>query len=206
MKLDPAQLDEKGYSLLYELDHDRLIPFIQGIYRKRTPYSLAYIIINILTILSTLAYLVFIIITEDIIILPIGYVLAGVLLTLPLIPIHELIHGLAYKLLGAKHVGYTANFRKLYFTAQANMFVVNYREFLFLAFAPFVLITLGCLVSIWFLKPVFILIPLGTLVMHTGACGGDFALVSYIYPYRKEGIVTYDDFPNKRTYFLTKST
>lgn len=202
--LTPEQIEEEGYLLLYELDHKQLIPFIQGIYRKHTPYSRSYIALNIIIILAAVGVLVYFMITKDIFAKPLAYLFGGILLTFPLIPVHEYIHGLAYKSLGAKHVGYTANFKKLYFTAQANRFVVNYREFIFLAFAPFVVITLACLIAIPFLESSLILIPLGILAMHTGACGGDFALVSYLYPYRKQGVITYDDFPNKRTFFFIK--
>jgi hypothetical protein len=39
--------------------------------------------------------------------------------------------------------------------------------------------------------------------MHTMACGGDFALASYFYTRKNSGLLTFDDVPNKMTYFYS---
>ncbi len=60
--------------------------------------------------------------------------IAGVIL---LIPIHELIHGLLFRLFGAKDVRYGVVWKKLMFYAVAHDFAVNYRQMLVIALGPF---------------------------------------------------------------------
>ena len=67
---------------------------------------------------------------------------------LPLIPIHELIHGLFYKLDGAPAVQYKANFKKFIFYAMADQYVTTFYSFVILAIAPFVIINTLLLIGI----------------------------------------------------------
>jgi len=204
--LSPSQLQEKDYKLLCELQHDDLIHFIKEAYRKKTPFSVGFNFLVMIILGSVAAIIGYQAVQYGNFWQAFTKTLLGIAVVFPLIPIHELIHGWVYKLLGAPHVGYTANFKKMYFTAQANLFIVNYKEFLWVAFAPFVVISMSCLGSLFFLvDTIYLFVPLGTLLFHTVCCSGDFALASYVYPYRKQGIVTYDDFPNKRTYFFVQN-
>ena len=125
------------------------------------------------------------------------------LLPLIIIPIHEAIHGLVYKVLGAKQVRYTADFRRFIFTAQANKFVVNSNEFYWLAFAPFLLITLAGLVTTSFF-PMYRDIIFAFVFIHTTMCAGDFGLASYFFKHRNKRLVTYDNFEDNRAYFFGK--
>jgi hypothetical protein len=44
----------------------------------------------------------------------------------------------------------------------------------------------------------------GMLFMHTGACGGDFALISFLYEHRGRQVFTYDDMSENKSYFYSK--
>jgi len=126
----------------------------------------------------------------------------GFAIALLIIPLHEWIHGLAYKYVGAKEISYTANWKKFYFTAQADHFVVNEKEFRLVAFAPFVVITsLALAIGLAFGQ---YLLMLGLIFAHTTMCSGDFALVSYFYQNRGKGLVTYDDYSNQIAYFFVE--
>jgi hypothetical protein len=50
-----------------------------------------------------------------------------------LIIIHELLHGIALKLAGAKRVTYGGYLKKFIFYAEADQFVINHRQFAFIA-------------------------------------------------------------------------
>ncbi|MGJ8868839.1 hypothetical protein, partial [Salmonella enterica] len=49
----------------------------------------------------------------------------GCALTFLLIPIHEGLHGIAYKMCGAPTVTFAANWKKLYFMAIADKFTIG---------------------------------------------------------------------------------
>ncbi len=123
------------------------------------------------------------------------------LFPLLIIPIHEGVHGLVYKLLGARQVRYTADFKRFVFTAQANKFVVSKNEFYWLAFAPFLVITIVGLAIIWYF-PYWSDLILAFLFAHATMCAGDFGLASYFFIHRKKHPVTYDNFDDNRAYFF----
>jgi hypothetical protein len=60
-----------------------------------------------------------------------------------LLPIHEGIHALAYKSLGAKNVRFSYTWRKLAVYTCAPLFVIRLKEIIPLALAPFAAITYG---------------------------------------------------------------
>ncbi len=206
MALQIEQLTEKGYRLQDVLQHNELVPFVQGIFKEPNLITRSFIWLNIVLIACLIGWMVY-----DMTALnrsfgsALGQIGLGVLIILPIIPLHEWLHGLAYKALGAEKVHYTANFKKFYFTAQAHHFIVKEGGFYWLAFTPFAVITLLSLLSMIFLPGQYLLLLLSFLFMHTTACGGDFALAAYFYARRNTGLVTFDDVPAKMTYFYSLS-
>ncbi len=143
MKLKPEELEENGYVLLDEMNHSEIKPFLKKYITKRGWYSSIYY----LSVFISFSFLLFFCFklhhTGN---YPVHKILLrfslGVLLTFVLVPFHELIHGLAYKLAGAKNTSYDANLRKFYFLAIADKFVTSKREFKIIALAPFFIISL----------------------------------------------------------------
>ena len=125
----------------------------------------------------------------------------GLLLSFALVPFHELIHGLAYKLAGAKNTSYDANLRKFYFLAIADKFVTGKREFKIIALAPFLIISMTLLIVTFLTGEPWKVTLFSTLLIHSIACSGDFALLSYFEFNRKMEVVTYDDKENKISFF-----
>lgn len=205
MNIRPQDLARLGYEQLDELDHTDLIPFVQENLRRRNLWSIFYWCTNIIGILGIL-YLFW----ESTNVDDFGfwdglkYGGLGVAASLLLIPTHEGIHALAYRIVGAKKTSFDANWRQFYFMAIADKFVANRREFQIVALAPFVLITLG------FMLPSFVLsLPwrfgIWALVLtHASFCAGDFGLLSYFAFRRHWDLATYDDKANKISYFFGK--
>lgn len=120
-----------------------------------------------------------------------------------LIPIHELIHALAFLILGKKAIGFGVQLRKFIFYAEADKQVLNRLEMSIVAFAPLVLIggltiTLGVLIY----QSSYFFFCLGIFLTHFVFCSGDIAIVSYFS--KKKNIYSYDDKNEKKTYFYLK--
>jgi Putative zincin peptidase len=121
-----------------------------------------------------------------------------------LLPVHELIHGLFYKLFGATNISFAGEWRKLIFYCVADGFVITSNAFVFIALAPFVIISTVLVIAMLFSSGSFFYLLFGSLILHTGGCFGDFSLASYFYNNRKKKPVTYDDASNKKSYFFIK--
>jgi len=206
MKLKPEELEENGYVLLDEMNHSEIKPFLKKFITKRGWYLSIYY----LSVFISFSFLLFFCFnlhhTGS---YPVKKILLlfslGVLFTFALVPFHELIHGLGYKLAGAKNTSYDANLRKFYFLAIADKFVTSTQEFKIIALAPFLIISLT-LIMVSFLTGEPWKVTLFTmLLIHTIACSGDFALLSYFEFNKKKEVVTYDDKENKVSFFYEKT-
>ncbi len=205
MKTKPEELLDNGYTLLDKLEHKELIPFVKLYLKKRTLSALAYKCSNI----SSIGFIVFWFwknfgttnfhITEGI-----NYFLCGIAMAFLLIPLHEYIHVLAYKSQGAEKTSYDVNWKKFYFMAVADKFVVSKKEFQIIALAPFVSITAVLILLFVFSTPVWSFALLGMLLTHTAFTSGDFALLSYFEYHKEKEIVSYDDKENGISYFYCK--
>ncbi|MBC3786807.1 DUF3267 domain-containing protein [Spirosoma utsteinense] len=127
---------------------------------------------------------------------------AGVLALFLLLPIHEFIHGLAFKRIGAPNVGYGYSLRSMMVYAYCQKFPTTMREVAFVAVLPFVLITAG-LITAWIVWPTYGVFWAMLLLMHTSGCIGDFVLINYYIKTRHRRVYTYDDVEGERmTYFF----
>ena len=195
-----------GYKRWLTLTHDEILPFVQEEFGKRGWLARFYILLN-LALLIGMALLGIWQVTHGLI--GTGKVILnsilGFVLTLSLlVPIHEGIHGLAYKLVGAPRVQYGSDIKKFIFFAMADHFVVGFPRFIIVALAPFLVINFFTALSIFYVSLNYQWILLGVLLMHTGACAGDFAMLSFFLRHRGEGLLTYDDVSNQRSYFYRR--
>ena len=195
-----------GYKRWLTLTHDEILPFVQEEVGKRGWLTRFYIFLN-LALLTGMIVLGAWQVSQGRI--GIGRVilnsLLGFVLTLSLlVPIHEGIHGLAYKLVGAPRVQYGSDIKKFIFFAMADHFVVGFPRFIIVALAPFLVINFFTALSIFYVSLNYQWILLGVLLMHTGACAGDFAMLSFFLRHRGEGLLTYDDVSNQRSYFYRR--
>lgn len=205
MKIKPAELTGQGYILLDKLEHDALAPFLKKYLNKRTRTSILYYAITIFIILSAVVLFVF---NDHSGKKEFGnwcfHFFSGFLLSFLLIPLHEYIHVLAYRFLGADKTSFSANMKKFHFLALADQFVADRKEFRIIALSPFISLSLLMMIIIPWVPYHTIITILGILFMHTAMCSGDFALISYLEYYHSRQIVTYDDVEMKTSFFYGK--
>ncbi len=120
-----------------------------------------------------------------------------------LIPIHELLHGLALKITGARNVHYGGYLRKFIFYAEADRHVLNKKQFAFVALTPLIMVQVLTLVGIlifWY-SPVFYF-SIIVMAAHSFFCAGDIGLLTIFL--RNSEVYTYDVREEKKSYYFKK--
>lgn len=204
--MSPAEkLKAEGYTLEARLHHQELVTFILPWLSLKHRVIRIFFAVNLVFILSFLSATVYYWLNSEITAGTIFiYFSYGCALTFALIPLHEFIHGLAYRYCGAEKVSYKANWKKMYFMAMADGFITSGKQFLLIGLAPFVLISLLLLLLSWYTGPLTGIMLLTTLVIHGGMCAGDFALISFFDASRDREMVTYDDVNHQETFFYSR--
>lgn len=122
-----------------------------------------------------------------------------------MIPLHEFIHWIAFKCIGARNIRFGADWKHFVFYAAVHDYALNYKQFRAVAVAP--LYTILLILGITVLTPVAGWIKLVCLVLylfHLLSCSGDIMLLTYFRKLKHRDILTVDDIENKTTYFLEK--
>jgi hypothetical protein len=192
----------ENYELMESLEHDNLVPFVKT-YSKVKTRLMYFFLVLALSIPAIMTFLFLKNMKADgfDIFLGIGHVLMAFSIIIILVPIHEYIHSLAYKAMGAKETSFYANWKKFYFAAVADKFVVTKKEFQIVAFAPFVVLALLLLSLLPFVDIYWKLTILSSLFIHVMSCSGDFAMVNYYIVHHQCEIFTFDDKELKISYF-----
>lgn len=206
MKESPETI-KNTYTVIDVLKHEELIPFINLYIKKKNRYSYMYNISNLVCI-GTVIYALFF--YKEASGTSFGtrfsYISFGIALSFLLLPIHELLHALAYKMAGAKKTGIKANLKKFYFMAVADQFVASRKEFVLIAITPFVVISTALIILAACMPFQYQLMVVSALMAHTAMCSGDFGLLSYFEFHKHKTLVTYDDIEAGESYFLEKSS
>ena len=194
------------YREILELDFSEMIPFVLANIRKSGIIPLIYMGINTLFLLFILIYAVWgvksgLLDAGKIIWQLLAGILAGSILV---IAPHELLHGLAYRILGAPSIKFGADFQQFIFYVTADRFPISKGQLAFLAMTPFVVINLVIIVIAAGWASQFILFSASLLFCHNIMCIGDFAIVNYAFKHKGE-LYTYDDTENKRSYFFERN-
>jgi hypothetical protein len=204
MHLKPSELIQHGYEPILELPHKEMVPFVLEQLKKHNPVTLFFWGFSALSVLGWLFHIVLAGLEGQLEL--IGFLsftgLSLFFFLIPTVPLHELIHGAVYKLLGAPRVAYGADWSKMVFYAIAPSYVVNAREFIVLALAPFVVFTLLFIPLLFLIPPNWLWAVWGLFLLHTSGCAGDFAMVSFCYENRGKDLVTYDE--EEVSFFLVK--
>ena len=202
MKLKPEDLEKEGYVLLSSLHHDELIPFLKASLDTKSVVLRIYHIF----LLALLVSLVAVVFVRDEMAnmawaIKLMYIFIGILASLLIIPIHELLHAWAYKYLGARSTSFDVNWKKLYFMAMADQFVVNYREFRIVALTPLLVISSLCFILLVLPTGVWKLSVLVFFLLHSTFSSGDMILLNYFEVHKEKGLVTYDYKKARMSYF-----
>ncbi|MFZ5940009.1 MAG: DUF3267 domain-containing protein [Bacteroidota bacterium] len=128
-------------------------------------------------------------------------ILAGFALgSVAVVPFHEGLHALTYRFTGAKKIKFGADFRQMIFFVSADNYVISGRQLVVVALAPFVVINLTVLISLFFMDIRWQILSMVFLLSHNVMCLGDFAMVNYVYHHRYMKIYTFDLTGEKKSY------
>jgi len=193
---------DPGFRKIMELDFNDMIPFVLSNIKRRSVISLLYAVVNLGVLLFAMIYVVMGLIGSELSwIMIIKQSLAGIFAgSFLVIPLHELLHGLAYRILGARKIRFGADLQQFIFYVTADRYPVSGSELCFLAMTPFVLINAAtvAMVALWF--PQVILFPAFLLLSHNIMCIGDFALVNFVLQKRNR-VFTFDETDHRKSYF-----
>ena len=127
---------------------------------------------------------------------------ALLLMFVVLLPVHEAIHMVVFKQLGAKNVGFGWSKKSLIVYAYAQKFVMTLQQNAYVAIMPFVVISLALAIG-WLVAPQWSFFWGCALFLHTTACVGDFILIRYYFKNKPNTLYTYDDIEGKKmSYFF----
>lgn len=134
--------------------------------------------------------------------------LAAGLLLIPLlvIPVHEGLHLIPFRLAGARDIRVGADLRQGIFYVTAHRFVAGRRLFSIVALTPFLTITAGIIIAIVFCPPWWKWVLAMSLTVHTTMCAGDAALLGYMSGFRNREVCTWDDADEKEAYFYVSKS
>ncbi|WP_346317582.1 DUF3267 domain-containing protein [Chitinophaga sp. YIM B06452] len=198
-------LREQGYTEYARFSFSELaVPLQQGL-RSGNIYATTFFIFILLGFGGIGAFIAHFLLTDRLTGGQIaGWMLAGIPATLLLVPLHELIHGWMFRWYGAKDVRYGVIWKKLMFYAVAHAFAVNYRQFRYIALAPFLVISLLLIAAFLMVSAPWKALLLGVLVFHALCCAGDFGLCAYFYRFRGRQPLSFDDADQDMTYFYAR--
>ena len=193
---------DPGYRQILELDFNDMIPSVLSSIRKRSVISYFFAFLNLGLFVFIILYILLGLIESQltwsmILKQSLSGLFAGSILVIPL---HELLHGLAYRILGARKIRFGADLQQLIFFVTADRYPVSGNELYFLAMTPFFVINMAtvAITAVWF--PQVILFPAFFLLSHNIMCIGDFALANYVLRAQKK-VFTYDETEKKKSYF-----
>ena len=195
------------FELIAQLNHSQIKEFVINQLTQNGNIIKIYMIYQILMIMVGMFFL-----TRSVVLafkssaIPLYYTLAALVFCFSvLIVIHELLHGIALKLAGAKRVTYGGYLKKFIFYAEADQFVINRRQFAFIALTPLFAVKLITLIGIIFLfnQPVFYFL-IFVMSAHSLFCAGDIGLLSVFYKIKNIEIFTFDVKAEKTSYFYRR--
>ena len=199
--LQPEDLGDAGrFEPLGVLDHADLAPAVNG-WLRRSPAVLALYAAANAVALAVAAWAVArsgAPVLEGASRVCVGAVAAYVVL----VPVHEAVHALAYRLAGARGVAVSYRWRTLTAFCAADRFVTGGAAFAGVCAAPFVVLNPALVALVAAVPPAWAPVAAGALVLHVGACSGDAGMLALLWSHRPDRVWTYDDLAAGRTYFF----
>jgi hypothetical protein len=123
-----------------------------------------------------------------------------------LIPFHEGLHLLPFRLSGAKDIRYGADLRQGIIYVTAHRFVADLRLFSIVALTPFAVITTCIGAAMIICSPWWQWVLSLALFTHTTMCAGDAALIGFMRDFSHRKVCTWDDADRKEAYFYARKT
>lgn len=132
------------------------------------------------------------------------FFLALLTLFVVILPLHELLHAAAYRLVGARDVRWEWSGRMMAVWVIAHRFVVGTRAFLIVALAPFAVLN-ATLLAHAIVFPQVAVYLLFVLLWHVHGSAGDWSLLNFVWIHRARGFWTYDDADSGKSYFFGRA-
>ena len=195
------------YELIARLNHQQIKEFVINQLMQNGIIIKIYMVYQILMILiGTFFFTRSIVLAFKSSLIPLYYSLAALVFCFSvLIIIHELLHGIALKIAGAKRVTFGGYLKKFIFYAEADRFVINRWQFAFIALTPLFAVKLITLIGIiFFFNQPALYFLIFVMSAHSLFCAGDIGLLSIFYQYKNTDIFTFDVKEEKTSYFYRK--
>lgn len=197
------------FTTLEVLSHDEIKPLIQKEIAENQGWSRIANMYQITGVLAFVlagfkAFMPFFVHRETTFLIWLGY---GIAFTFSiLIVIHELIHAVAYRFVGARKLSFGVKWTKFMFYVQADKQVLNYQQFKKVALAPVVIVGVLSILgmAVFYTQPAFyFFIPIFSF--HSLFCGGDFGLLCFFQNRPDQEILTFDVKQEEKTYFYSRN-
>lgn len=196
--MTPEELS--GRPLLGEMTHETLADFVLYWFLKRTSWlTWSHHLMSAAALAAAIA--VAVVQRHGVLRTVTDFVFALIALVLVILPLHEGLHAIAYRLIGARDIRWDWSPRMLAVWVIAHRFVVGTRGFVFVALAPFVVLNALLIAgSVFF--PKYAVLLLFVLLVHLHGCAGDWSLLNFVWLNRERGFLTYDDAVAGKSYFF----
>lgn len=211
------ELKAQGYEVVEEFGVDDTMKFVSKQYSFKNLNVYTWTFLIALTVIGFIFGIMVVINMETMYMnvwRAISSIFSGVSLSLLaflfiMVPIHEMLHGYGFKKCGAKKLKYGFIWSGLAFYCAAHDFVANYKQFRLIGLLPNIIINAILIIALIFIfafggsafwqNLIFL-----SLCLHITGGMGDMALVGYMYKHKDEGVITYDDLKNMKSYMLIK--
>lgn len=195
-----------NYSLLRKIRFDELLNFVLESIRYRTPSTWFFLIYNSFSLLSlAFSFIHFSFSVYHGILSPLKHLSWGLLCgSILIIPVHELIHGITYLIIGARKIHFGADLKQMLFYVSADKFVTGRKNFIFVALSPFVIINIFSILILFFVDGNWNTGILSFLFFHNIMCIGDFAMVSFFQNHWNKELYTFDDLSEMASYIYRR--
>lgn len=207
-KLTPEDLqNESEFELLTEVSHQKLREFVVEQITKEKQviriYSIYQVIMAMLFIFLLTRGIVLSIKGHSEILISVGLSIAFSLSAL--IIIHEVLHAVAYLLIGARRISFGVIPKKFIFYALADRQVIAKQAFHIVALAPFVVVKLFCIIGfLTFYNQQLMYFFLSVMCLHSLFCAGDIAMLAFYRIHKEKEIFNFDNKSEGKTYFYSR--
>jgi hypothetical protein len=199
----PEEIENSSsYKLLLTLEYGSVADFVIAQLKSANPITFSFYALTLSLLIWSLS-LRFGLCGELSISQVLPYTLAGLILfPLLMIPVHEGIHILVFRILGGRDIRVGADLKNFIVYVTAHRHVVTALPFLVIAASPFIIISVALLASAWSASPPWKWSLSLALLAHTTMCAGDIAMGAFYYTNRSKKIVTWDDAEARVAYFF----
>lgn len=201
MQLTPETLTDHKFELDEVVIHSQFNAFL---YKHAWKFSRLYFIYMLVVFVLLLMTITFFLISPESVLDRLLYMALGIVLSLLLIPLHECIHLITYKILGAKKVTLSSYIKRWYILTQADQFVVGRSEMQWLATTPFIIISLLGFLLLGFVNDLWQISISSMILFHATLCMADFRILDYFVSSTPEKVM-YSDIKKDESYIYKRT-